>query len=96
MPSEINYSLLPEHIRGGVKRYIEQGIRPGDFLQAVISNKLKESFERADDINRYEMFKIVLFFYNEAPLSCWKSEDSMNRWIKDGGLEGITNEPSND
>ena len=56
-----NYSKLPKHIQGGVKRYIERGVLPGDFLQAVICNDLKESFGRADDINISKMFNIVNF-----------------------------------
>jgi len=79
----INYKRLPEHIQGGAQRYIEQGILPGDFLQAVICNNLKESFARADDINIHRMFDIVNFFYNEAPSACWGSKKSMRDWIND-------------
>ncbi|GAG54996.1 unnamed protein product, partial [marine sediment metagenome] len=63
----INYSKLPSHIRASTKRYIEHGVKPGDFLTAVICNDLKESFARADEINTERMFDIVSFFYNEAP-----------------------------
>lgn len=78
----VNYNLLPEHIRGGTKRYIEQGILPGDFLQAVICNNLRESFAQADDININRMFDIVSFFYNEAPSLCWGSKETMKNWIE--------------
>ena len=76
-----NYSKLPEHIRGGVQRYIEEGIPPGDFLKAVICNNLKESFARADDINISRMFDIVEFFYNEVPGICWGSELDYKQWL---------------
>ena len=79
---EMKYNLLPEHIRRGVKNYIERGIIPGDFLQAVICNNLKESFNRADDINITRMLDIVDFFYNEAPFLCWGSEEKMYKWIE--------------
>jgi hypothetical protein len=82
----IDYSILPEYIQGGAQRYIEHGILPGGFLQAVICNDLKESFGKADDINIRKMFDIVSFFYNEAPLACWGSEKKMDHWIKIGGL----------
>lgn len=78
----LNYNLLPEHIRSGVKSYIEDGIPPGDFLQAVISNNLSESFARADRINIARMFDIVSFFYNEAPSTCWGTNERMLNWIK--------------
>ena len=83
---EVNYSLLPEHIRGGAKRYIEEGILPGDFQRAVICNQLKECFTCADDINIAHMFDIVRFWYNEAPANCWGSIERMNLWHKKGGL----------
>ncbi|GAG54001.1 unnamed protein product [marine sediment metagenome] len=78
----INYTLLPEHIKGGAQRWIENGITPGGFLVAVICNDLKESFGRADDINIHRMFDIVKFFYNEAPGSCWGSKERMIAWKK--------------
>ena len=84
--SQIDYEALPEHIRAGVQRYVERGIIPGDFLQAVICNNLKESFERADDINQNRMFDIVKFFYNEVPGSCWGSKERMMKWNEKGGL----------
>lgn len=77
----INYDLLPEHIRNGARLYIERGISPGGFLQAVICNDLKESIARADGINIYRMFDIVSFFYNEAPSGCWGSREKMETWI---------------
>ena len=75
-----NYDRLPEHIQGAAKRYIEHGIIPGDFLQAVICNNLKESFARADDTNIEKMFDIVNFFYNEVPGTCWGSREKMMAW----------------
>jgi len=91
MPEKPNYDLLPEHIRGGMQRYIENGIPPGDFLQAVICNKLKESFECADDTNISRMFDIVRFMYNEVPSICWGSSERMTNWVKIGGLNGENN-----
>ena len=88
MPSKPNYSKLPTHIQYIIKEYIEKGTPPGNFLTAVIQNKLKESFIYADDINLHRMFDIVNFFYNEAPIGCWGSEKRMENWMKEGGLKG--------
>lgn len=88
----VNYNLLPEHIRDGVQRYIEEGICPGSFLQAVITNNLKESFKRADEVNITQMFNIVIFFYNEVPYLCWGSQERMDSWIKKGGQGKLTKE----
>jgi len=84
--SQINYEILPEHIRAGVRRYVERGTIPGDFLQAVIKNQLKESFLLADRVNIDNMFDIVGFFYNEVPSGCWGSEEKMIKWNEKGGL----------
>jgi len=82
----IKYELLPEHIRGGTQRYIEDGVLPGGFVRAVISNDLKEAFGRADETNRLRMFDIVGFFYNEAPMDCWGSPENMTAWAQHQGL----------
>ena len=76
----INYDLLPQHIRESTKLYLEHGVIPGGFLQAVICNKLKEAYMKADDINIARMFDIVKFFYNEAPSPAWGSEENMKQW----------------
>ena len=74
------YGGLPVGLREGVQRYIEHGVIPGDFLQAVISNDLKESFGKADIHNRERMFDIVSWFYNNAPAECWGSKEKMIAW----------------
>jgi len=82
MSMTINYNLLPAHIRGGMKRYIEDGIQPGNFLTAVICDKLVESFAQADDVNIACMFEIAGFMYNEAPSVCRGSKEKMEAWMK--------------
>lgn len=79
--NNIDYSLLPEHIRDGARLYIERGVQPGGFLTAVICNDLKGSFACADEINRHKLFEIVRFFYNEAPGGCWGSLETMRKWM---------------
>lgn len=85
----LNYNGLPRTLREGVKLYIEQGILPGSFLRAVISNNLKESFAQADHINQHRMFQIVKWFYAECPIPAWGSEKKMLKWQAAGGLKGM-------
>ncbi len=85
---EIDYSTLPEHMRDAMRRYIEQGIAPGGFLLAVLTNNLKEAVARADDINRESLVDYVRFLYNEAPSECQGSQQKVQQWIAEGGLEG--------
>jgi len=74
-------SGLPEHMFGGVDRYLNHGIQPGDFLSAVISNDLKGACGSADFINRSLLFQWVSFFYNHTPSNCWGSTQRMYEWI---------------
>jgi hypothetical protein len=80
--TDINYNLIPEHIRDGMKRYIEEGIPPGGFLMAVLENNLTEAYKRADHINKERIPDIVDFVYNELPLQCWGSPNKVSEWIK--------------
>lgn len=88
MGHDIDYGLLPAHIRSGVQVYIETGRLPGHFLQAVISNNLSTSFGLADEISRERLFDIVSFFHNEAPGPCWGSVEKMHAWAAQDGLSG--------
>lgn len=81
----LNYDLLPEHIRGGMKRYIEEKVKPGKFLCAVLNNDLRESLGLADEINCLRMSDIVGFLYNEAPSGCWGSPGKVKDWLKKEG-----------
>lgn len=89
---DINYSALPEHCQGAVKRYVEKGIEPGGFLTSVIINNLRGAVGCADAINSLHLRDYVEFFYNEAPSECWGSMDKFNAWIKAGGIEGLSKE----
>ena len=85
----LNYDGLPDHIRGGMQRYVENRVSPGGFLTAVLCNDLRESFARADDINRLRMFDIVSWLYNEAPSPCWGSPEKVKNWLRpqvEGGV----------
>jgi hypothetical protein len=83
-----DYSTIPEHMRDGARLYIENGIPPGSFLTAVISNDLFGALGKADEINRDRIFDWCRFFYNEAPGGCYGSAKRFDDWIAKGGLAG--------
>ena len=76
-----NQYYIPDRMMPGITQYIEQGIRPGSFLQAVISNDLKEAIGQADDENINNLPAYVGYFYNEAPSLCWGSVQRMEGWM---------------
>lgn len=86
---EPDFSTLPEHMGGTVRRYIENGISPGHFLTAVICNDLREACSRADDENRRLLFEYVGFFYSHAPSDCWGGPEKYKAWMQHGGLDGM-------
>lgn len=83
----IDYEQLPEHIRDGMRRYIESGIEPGSFLTAVLCNDLMGAMGKADEINRARLWDICAFLHNEAPSTCFGSIEAFQSWVHRGGLE---------
>lgn len=84
-----DWSLIPAYMIGGLRRYIEYGIEPGDFLSALLSNDLRETFIRADDTNAYIVRDYVKFLYCYAPSECWgRGRPDFIRWCESGGLVG--------
>ncbi len=82
---------VPEHDVQGLWLYLQHGIPPGSFLQAVLENDLKEAFGRADHINSTHVKEIVTFLHNLFPASAWGSEEKVASWsFKKGFSGGLT------
>lgn len=65
----------------GIEDFVHRGVPPGDFLYAVLSNNLKESFCRADHDNFKNMGLIVRYLYNFVPAACWGSPENVRAWL---------------
>lgn len=74
--------VIPARMMGGIRRYIEQGILPGEFWQAVLRNDLRDAAGRADSTNERILPAYVRYLYNEAPADCWGSLEKVNAWVK--------------
>lgn len=72
-----------------LKLYVEHGIRPGSFLQAVLENDLEGACNRADMQNRKILWTIVNYIYNEIPWGAWHSSMAVNEWIASRGFDGM-------
>lgn len=80
---QIDYDSFPNQAMvPGLKLYFEQGILPGSFLQAVICNDLRGACSQADAINQQYLFRIVSWFYMEAPARSWGSPEHIFEWSK--------------
>lgn len=76
-----NEFYIQDHMMEAIKRYVEDGIKPGDFLQAIICNDLKETIWRADEKNQKNLTAFVAYFYNEVPASIYGTKEKMETWI---------------
>ena len=78
---DIKYELLPEKLRGGTERWIEKGIRPGEFLSSVIEDDLLDALTCADDdMTRANIRAIASWFYWESPPACHGSLERARSW----------------
>lgn len=73
---------IPERMMNGIKNYVNNGVEPGGFLKAVISNNLFEAVGKADDENIQNLPAFTAYFYNETPSECYGSKEKMNNWIQ--------------
>lgn len=68
---------IPDYMMESLDRYLNHGILPGGFLQAVLSNDLAGACERADSINLANIPAYVGYLYNEAPRNSYGSYEQM-------------------
>jgi hypothetical protein len=80
---------MKEDIKEALDEYVRIGRPTGDFLRAVLSNNLAESFGRADMQNRHDMFEIVNYVYNELPGAAWGSPEKVKAWLKRFETAGV-------
>lgn len=88
---KVNYDRLPEHMKKGVRRYIEEGIIPGGFAVQALANNFAEATVRADSINRANLDNWGAWLTWECPRDAWGSLEKVDAWIRKGGLNGDKN-----
>lgn len=71
---------IPEHMVGGLIRYLEDGMIPGHFLSAILMNDLYGAVRAADDINIRRLPDFVNALYNYAPAGSWGSPEKVKLW----------------
>lgn len=81
-------SCVPDHMAGGLARYIVKGIPPGDFLTCVLCNDLFGALGRADETNRHCLWDYAITLHNFTPPGCSGNPDRFNAWVKSGGIVG--------
>jgi hypothetical protein len=80
---EIQQGPIPAHILPGIARYLADGIVPGEFLTAMLTNDLRGVMQHADEQNMERLPAIWHFLYNNIPSSAWGSRERMAKWIEE-------------
>lgn len=75
-----DYSRLPESLRQGMRLYVEEGVIPGSFLQAVLENNFIDAVMNADPENLDALREIALFVRHELPPRAWGSVAAVQLW----------------
>jgi len=90
--NKFDYTQIPEIMRPGLLRYVNKGVIPGDFLQAIITNDLRGACSYADDDNIEILPVYIMWLVNCVPGGCFGSPAQMKYWHSEGGLEGLMNQ----
>lgn len=65
--------MIPQATKDSLDRYVNEGIMPGSFLRAVLTNDLASAVFQADSKNLAALKDIMLYIYNEVPANAWGS-----------------------
>jgi hypothetical protein len=77
---KFDYSLIPEHTRAALRRWVFCGIPPGGFLTAMLTNDLMGAIGSADSENIRAIPQIAMFIYNRLPALAQGSRERMEQW----------------
>lgn len=75
------YTKLPQGLRDGMRRYVDDGRLPGHFLTAVLKNNLREAVMRADPANLNDLPNIVRWIHWELPGEAHGSAEDVGKWV---------------
>jgi hypothetical protein len=86
------YERIPERIRQALDRYHNDGILPGGFLRAVLTNDLFGVIRHADPDSYAALREIASYVYNELPSKCHGSEKKMLAWSDEKRAERLASQ----
>lgn len=79
-----NPATIPDSLVGGLRRYREDHIRTGGFLQAVLEGDVEGAKARADMQNAERIDEIFAYCRAELPAESWGSPERVQTWIEKG------------
>lgn len=75
---------VPPEALAALDRYVQQRIRTGGFLYAVLTNDLYLACKKADAVNRACLFAIVEYVDFELPINSRGSASAVEAWLRRG------------
>ena len=72
---------IPHYMVGGVLRYFNDHIEPGDFLVALLENNFMEACGMADENNLPALAAWAGLLYNLAPRGSYGSPEKVKAWL---------------
>jgi hypothetical protein len=72
-------NMIPHHMWRGVAMWAVFGIKPGNFLQAVIRGDLFDAAARADGTNQQMLYEWAFFMHNYIPSEA-KGPKALGSW----------------
>ena len=94
MKSAVGYTFrgiaIPIVTAEGLDRYVRERCPVGSFLEAVLSNNLREACAHANEDNAVALWAIVGWLYNEAPGLCWGSAERVEAWLNESDASALS------
>lgn len=84
--------MLPEHMRPGLRAYVQEGRPTGDFLRCLLSGLLDEAWRRADAMNESMRSTWETVLSDHIPIECHNTPEKYAAWIERGGWKGKSDE----
>jgi len=75
---------IPKETKEALDRYVNDGLEPGAFLQAVLSNDLIGACKAADENNLRAIVAIAQHIYSNVPMNIHGTKDIVRLWIQLG------------
>lgn len=80
--STLRTSGIPSYMHDMIVLWITEGIYPGNFMGAILENRLQAAVAHADENNMALLHLYVGWLYNHAPSSCFGSPEAVVAWQK--------------
>ena len=82
--SESLIEAIPSRIKESIDNYVWYGRPTGDFVRAVLENRLMESIGRADERSLAAIDSICRYVYNAVPSGCHGSPEAVKSHLAKG------------